>query len=766
MSESSTCVHCGDDCGKYPVLKNGLTFCCHGCETVYYLLNDNKLYSYYEIEKNPGIKIDQHEIEHKYAFLDHEEIKNKLIEFTDGETSKITFYIPAIHCSSCIWLLENLNRLDKNILQSMVNFPKKEVTITFYQNGIRLRGIAELLTSIHYIPQITLDQTDQKKSSKTNRQLITKIGIAGFAFGNIMLLSMPSYLPGKELIEEPFRNFFSWISLILSLPVLIYCSSDYLLSAYKNLKQKQIVIDLPIAIGILALFIQSSAEIIWQTGSGYLDSLSGLVFFLLIGKWYQNKTYEALSFERDYKSYFPVAVTKIINGKEETSQLKDLKAGDHILIRNQELIPADAVLRDGTAFIDYSFITGESRPGHYKPGQQLYAGGRQVGSTLLLEITAEVEQSRLTKLWNQENKTQKEKSNLILLIDKVSQYFTVVVISIAVITAIIWLFINPADAIQAATSVLIIACPCALALSVPFTFGNMMRYWGKSKFYLKKTDIIERLTKINTIVFDKTGTITKHGSEKVKFVGRTLNDEEKLIIFSLVKHSTHPLSNSISKFLWQNRSYPVDKFIEQPAEGLKGYVKEIFIKIGSDKFVNSNDSLTNSEHPSSKIFVNFNNEKMGYFQVENEYRENLNEVIKSLKESYELHVISGDNDSERENLQAYFKTAENIHFNVTPENKLNYIKKLKDEGKNVLMIGDGLNDAGALSESDTGISIADNVFLFSPACDAILDSSEFGHLADFLRMSQKTVGIVKISFLISFLYNSIGLFFATQALLS
>ncbi len=312
MAESVKCVHCGDDCGKYPVVWEGKNFCCHGCKTVYQMLNQNKLNQYYKMVDTPGVKVEHQDFGNKYAFLDNDEIKEKLLDFSEGEISKVTLYIPSIHCASCIWLLENLQTLDKGVKHSLVNFVKKEVSITFNHQEITLRHLVELLASIHYIPQINLNQLEGKEKPTADRELLIKIGIAGFAFGNIMLLSMPEYLSfGRELDEE-YRNFFGWVNIFLSLPVLFYSSNEYLLSAYKNLRHKIINIDLPISLGILALSLQSYYEILSGTGPGYLDSFTGFVFFLLIGKWYQNKTYQSLSFDRDYKSYFPVAAIRVV----------------------------------------------------------------------------------------------------------------------------------------------------------------------------------------------------------------------------------------------------------------------------------------------------------------------------------------------------------------------------------------------------------------------------------------------------------------------
>ena len=387
-NEHHTCIHCGDDCGPTPVIWNDKPFCCHGCQTVYQLLNDNQMVKYYELESAPGIKLKSEQIpsEDKYAYLELDEIKDRVLDFSDSGISKVRFFIPGIHCASCIWLLENLHTLHEGVIQSSVNFPKKEVSITFREDEISLRKLVELLSSIHYVPEISRQSLEKTQEKKTSRTLLIKIGIAGFSFMNAMLYHFPQYLPGSENLENDFRLVFGWLSFILSLPVLFYCANDYFLSAYKSLRKKIISIDLPIALGLITLFIQSSIELMTDQGIGYFDSLTGLVFFLLIGKWYQSITYEALTFERDYKSYFPVAVTRVTESGNETIPMDRLKAGDRILVRNQELIPADSTIEKGNASIDYSFVSGESIPVSKNEGDFVFAGGRQMGSAIELLV--------------------------------------------------------------------------------------------------------------------------------------------------------------------------------------------------------------------------------------------------------------------------------------------------------------------------------------------------------------------------------------------
>lgn len=758
------CVHCGEDCGKAPIMWDEQAFCCHGCKTVFQILNEKKLDKYYEIQPMAGIRVEHAEVGDKYDYLDNEEIIEGLLDFSDAGVSKVSLFIPTIHCASCIWLLENLHTLSPGIIQSFVNFPKKTLSVTFRNEEVSIRQIVELLASIHYVPEITLDQLNKEDTSNNDKSLLIKIGIAGFSLLNVMLYNFPEYLPGGDLLDELFVRVFGWMSFILALPVVFYSANDYYLSAIKGLKHKIVNIDLPITLGIFTLFVQSSYDIVMGNGIGYMDSLVGLVFFLLIGKWYQGRTYQALSFERDYKSYFPVAVTKVTGDVKESIQLKHLKENDRILIRNQELIPADAKLLKGDANIDYSFVTGESLPVSKKIDEFIFAGGRQVGSSIELEVIKNVEQSYLTQLWNQDSSSKGEYKDLNSTINKVSEYFTAIILLIAFSSGAYWMYFDPSLAIFAFTSVLIIACPCALALTVPFTFGSTMRAFGRKGFYIKNTEVIERLYRVNNIVFDKTGTLTLNRQMKTTFVGNNLSKEHEKIIKSVSSHSSHPLSIAISESIKTIEIYEINNFQEFPALGITANVNGKKVNIGSRKFVSGKDETDTN---STNVYVFIDDAILGYFKIENKYRKGLKEVISNFKKTNKLFLLSGDNESEKENLIPVFGNDSQLLFNQSPTDKKDFITKLKeDKTKTVLMIGDGLNDAGALMASDVGITVADDIFSFSPACEGIIESSKFSKLFEFISFTKKSMLIVKISFVISFAYNIVGLFFAVQGILS
>jgi len=329
--ENPKCYHCGDACDAEIIEYQEKTFCCEGCKTVYDLLNDNDLCTYYDLEQNPGMKMKK-SVGNKFAYLDNEEVSQSLLEFRDENLCKIRFFIPQIHCSSCIWLLENIHHMREGIVQAQVNFVKKEAYITYYQDQITLRELVELMASIGYEPAISLQSGTKEAKKKVNRALYYKLGIAGFAFGNIMLLSFPEYLDVEQFLDPNFKRLFGYLNLVLALPVFFYSASEYFISAFKGLRARYINIDVPVSIGILVLFARSTWEILADVGPGFMDSFSMFVFLLLVGKWYQNRTYQALSFDRDYKSYFPIAITRLVDGEEESVALASLAVNDIILI--------------------------------------------------------------------------------------------------------------------------------------------------------------------------------------------------------------------------------------------------------------------------------------------------------------------------------------------------------------------------------------------------------------------------------------------------
>lgn len=754
------CSHCGDSCKEEIVYHNELSFCCNGCKTVYELLHDNDLSYYYELERTPGVS--PREFENKFDFLENPTISEKLLDFNDDHTSVVSFVIPSIHCSSCIWVLENLNKLQPAVQASQVNFPEKTIRITYRSDRLELKQLVVLLSRIGYEPYISLEDSN-KKNRVIDRSLIYKLGVAGFAFGNVMFLSFPEYFEVNEFWLDRFKPMFRWLMFAFSLPVVFYSAQDYFISAFKGLRSKLLNIDVPIALGILVLFVRSTMEIMLDWGTGFFDSLTGLVFFLLVGKFFQQKTYNYLSFERDYRSYFPIAVTRLktISEKIEEEQVEvyEIRQGDRILIRNNELLPVDAILIKGNALIDYSFVTGESEPVARKSGDKLFAGGKQQAGVLEVEVLKPVEQSYLTQLWSNEVFGDDHRSVFQSLTDSISKRFTIAVLAIALVATLFWLVYDPYKAFNVFTAVLIVACPCAIALAAPFTLGNLLRIFGRMKFYIKEASVIEKIAAVDTVVFDKTGTLTSGAGQSMTYEGVALTRDETELLNSTLRASNHPLSRSLYEMLKVHDIRTLDAFEERIGKGMEASADNQLIRVGSYSFVAEGEPPLEVTDKTA-VHISSNNLYKGCYVFQNHYREGLSEVLATLSEDKDLVILSGDNDGEREHLTHLFPKKTEMYFDQKPEDKLNYIKRLQQKGKKVMMVGDGLNDAGALKQSDVGIAIAENVNVFSPACDAILDAERFGNLTDFFRLSKSGIRIIKWSFVLSLIYNLIGLGFA------
>lgn len=761
---ATLCYHCGEELpAEQSIVYDDKNFCCAGCKTVYQVLNQHDLCDYYHRTEKPGINQRVQVRKDKFTFLENEDIRQKLIQFSDGDQTQVIFYLPQMHCASCLWLLEHLYKMDEGITHSRVNFPKKEVSILFNEKKISLRKVAEILTSIGYEPHISLNDLGNKPRNLFNRDRIYKLGVAGFCFGNIMMMSFPEYF-GLDGVEDAYNltPIFRYLNLLLSLPVLFYSASEFFISGWAGLKNRFLNIDAPIALAILITFSRSVYEILSGTGAGYLDSMSGIVFFMLIGRILQDRTQQSLSFDRDYTAYFPIAVNKIIEGKEVPVPLPELRNGDSIIIHSQEIIPADGILVRGQAAIDYSFVTGESIPVEKQISEIIYAGGRQMGGNIELLLVKDVSQSYLTNLWNKESMRSDDNGNNDSWVHPVSRYFTLVLFTLTAIAGVYWWINDPSKMWPAITTALIVACPCTLLLSNSFTNGHIIRAFDRAGMYVRNAAVVERLVKITTVVFDKTGTLTDGRRYDISYKGDSMDEHLRQLLASVAAQTQHPLSKAVLQYL-AVKPFPIAHVKEHPGRGVEAWVDDQYIKLGSPMFVWGQDHFDSN---ASVVAWKLDDGRQGLFLLKNHYRQGVEKMLRKLLHNKKAAVLSGDNDAEKNNILRLLGKPADIKFNQTPADKLAYIETLKHNGEYVLMVGDGLNDAGALKVANVGIAVTDDVNNFSPGCDAILDADKLDRLHAFVAMAHRGRKVVIGSFIISLLYNVIGLSIAYQGLMS
>ena len=425
ITQGIQCAHCGEQCDRDHIVRNDLYFCCEGCKTVYDLLSEHNLCGYYSMDVPEVISLKHlaHKSMERFAFLDDSAIVDSLLEYQLDGKAQVTLKLPSVHCASCVWLLEKLPFINPGIIRSRLQLAGKSITIYYDKEKTSLRSIIELLTMLGYEPELSMATVQKEGQVNSNRTMYIRLAIAGFAFGNTMLFSLPGYFDeGMNLMASHFSLLFSGLNLFFSLPVILYSALPFFKNAFAGVRSKTMNLDIPIAMGIIALYGRSLYEIFSNSGPGFMDSFTGLVFFLLIGRLFQKKSFDALEFDRDHSSFIPLQCTVLEGEKEISKPVSSINIGDALIIHNQEIIPADSKLLSAIGHIDYSFITGESTPVELIKGGMIYAGARVLGPTLKVEVKREVSRSALLRMWNAEP-VSKSESKLLHVSSVFAKYF-------------------------------------------------------------------------------------------------------------------------------------------------------------------------------------------------------------------------------------------------------------------------------------------------------------------------------------------------------
>lgn len=748
------CRHCGEPCEARPIVEEENAFCCRGCQSVYALLQREGLDHFYACEIPPGVS--QRDVEHRaadrFAALDDPRARAAFVEFDDGRVARARLPVPALHCASCVWLLERLWRIDPGVLSCEVDLLRQTVRVTYRPHLVTLRALAERLAALGYEPVIAVEQP-APGASAPRRRLYRQIGVAGFAFGNIMIFSIPRYANGGTL-DGGFQRLFDTLNLLFAVPVLLFSAADWFVAAWRSLRTRHVTLEVPVALGLAVIFIRSLVDIVSGAGEGFLDSFAGLVLFLLIGRLFQQKTFEQMAFDRTYRSFFPLSVRVERDGGCDVVPLEHVAPGDHIVVRPRELVPADAVLLDGRGLVDYAFVTGEQTPVGVATADTVQAGGRVVGGTLRLRVSRPVSHSQLAGLWANPLLRAPAKPWIADVADRFGLWFTLAAVTLAVAGAL-WWWPDAAMSARVATAVLIIACPCALTLAAPVTLGTALGQLGQRGLHVRHTSVVFDLSRIDTIAFDKTGTLTTSVAPVVVEHGG-LSDRCWRLVRAAAAESVHPVSRALAAS-GEARGTATD-VVEAPGLGLSATVNGCRVRIGSAGFVGAPfGAAADLTHVSVDGVC-------GWVRTKVPPRAGIDATLRSLAQAYDVRLISGDHDAEAGRWQPVFGAG--MAFRQSPAAKLASIRDLQQSGARVLMVGDGLNDAGALAGADVGIAVSDATACVVPACDAIVDGRHVRDLPAYLRYARRARHVIVFCFAVSILYNVVGLTLALAGALT
>lgn len=748
----TSCAHCGEQCGT-AVQADGKLFCCDGCKAVYELLLANNMCTYYDLDAAAGVRVDGKETLAEFDLLDDDRYRAMVVDFEQGPIIHARFTIPTMHCASCVWLLEQLHRLQAGIIASSVDILRKTVRIEFRSTEVSLKQIATLLTRLGYRPLIREEGTTSDVSL-ARRTLVSRLGVAGFAMGNTMLFGAARYLAGDTPLPDGLSAVFATVTIVLSIPVLLYSASPWWRSAWGALRHRTVNLDVPVAIGIAVLFGRSIADVVLGAGDGFLDAFTGLVFFLLVGRLFQQQAFDSVSFDRTWKSFFPLTVRRERKGALETVPVDHVTIGDTLLVRNGEVVPCDCLVDEETAYIDYSFVTGEALPSEATKGGRVHAGGKVLGRTARLTALRDVSHSYLASLWER-NSVRAPRTTLLDASNRFGKIFTIAAVGLAVLGAIVRLP-DMALALTVLTSVLIIACPCALTLAAPVALGTAMARLGRKGIYLKNIGVLLELAGTSTVLFDKTGTLTTVKASQHSL--QNFSDEERASIAAIAAQSTHPSSRALRATLWQGPLPEVTSLKEIVGVGVEGIADGRTIRIGSAEW------LGRAGQPKGTM-VKVDDLDAVPIDVSTVVRAESSRTVRETRESAEVRLLSGDTEQSAAVMSELFQASE-MAFQCSPNDKVDAVLEARRGGRAVCMVGDGLNDAAAMQTADVAIAVSDETSTLVPACDVIIRGADIAAVPSLFKLGRFMKSLIWLNLWVSMVYNALGLTVALMGIMS
>jgi len=597
---------------------------------------------------------------------------------------------------------------------------------------------------------------------KENHQQLMKLGVAGACAGSIMLYSFSLYAGLKGQMAVVFQ----YITLAFFLPVFFYCAQPFYMNLWRSLRARRPSIDLPIVLAVVIGFVLSLFNLIRGRQDFYFDSLSMLILLLLASRYLLNRTQQKFLSSSYLLSFFESQICRRWNDVHhayEKVSAHHLNAGDKILVKEGERVPADGEVINDWVNINPSVLTGESLPQKLFKGAKIYAGTQVVseGAEILIEHTAG--SSRIGKILKKVEEQIYNKTPLISLTDKAAQYFTLFILAMGIVFFLVYSFIDVAGAVQRSLALIILACPCALAFATPLAQSLSLKKASKKGYLVKNAESFEKLNKVSDAFFDKTGTLTQGRFEFLRWKSPQGNESDNFIpdnetlnaIYSIEVHSQHPIARTLVKQLEKvcDKKLPVHSLKEISGWGISGTVENNHYKLVSAFPVNDNGN-EDSEIISSTVAIYRNEILVAYACLGDKLRDDAKKTITELKKlGIQSHILSGDKDAPVQNVAKKLDLGnERIHSGLFPEEKSKIVNKVP----NSLMVGDGVNDSLAMSSCSIGIAVQGSVEASLVAADIYSTKEGVFPVLDLTLLSRNTLSIIKRNLIISFIYNFTG----------
>lgn len=770
-NEEQDCFHCG-----LPVPKNSAYFveinnkaqsmCCPGCEAVAKAIVDGGLTSFYEhrTEISPTARAALPDVLDQLTLYDKPELQKTFVSVDDKNIKQASLILEGIVCAACVWLNERHISALKGVVEFRVNYSTHRARVRWDDSQIKLSDILQAISAIGYLAH-PFDSGRQEAVYKKERSAALKrLAVAGLGAVQVMMLAVALYAGDYSGMDAGLENFMRWVSMFIATPVVFYSAKSFFSSAWRDLKAHQLGMDVPVSLAIGLAYAASSWATVYQSGQVYFDSVTMFTFFLLAGRFLEmGARQKAGQAAEELVKLLPAMATRVTSQGDETVTVSELSCGDKVRVKPGDSIPADGVIIEGRSSINESLLTGESHPLGKTINEKVIGGTVNIESPLLIEVQKVGEDTVLASIQRLLDRAQVEKPSIAKMADRVAAYFVAFLLVLVSAVAAWWWQHDPDQAFWIAISLLVVTCPCALSLATPAAMTAATGSLTRLGVLTTRGHALETLANVTHIVFDKTGTLTKGqlALESTCLVSDLSEQQSLNIAAALELGSEHP----VAKVFFQNasikNSFTAKEIQAIPGQGVSGLIGDVRYRLGcaayvADVFDADKINLNKTQH-ATEIFLANDKELLAVFFLSDQLRAQALESVQALKKlGKKVWLVSGDNEAAVVHVAGQLDIL-NTRHSMKPEDKLEVIHELQQQGAVVAMIGDGVNDAPVLAAAQVSIAMGGGTQLAQASADMVLLSEHLPHLVDAVKMAKRSINIVRQNLGWALAYNLLAL---------
>lgn len=784
-SEEGSCFHCGlplPSDQEFSADVGGQTqhFCCFGCQSVCEAIYAAGMEGFYQRTPEGTLLEPPPPPPRDVGLYDLEEVQAEFVH-QKGREREIHLLVEGIHCAACVWLIEHTLHKLPGVLSARVNLSAKRLLLRWDNSRIKLSDIISQLARVGYTATPFDPEAAEGILKKQTRDLLFRITFAGFAMMNLLWVSIALY-SGAEKGE--FRSLFHWVGFTLATPTLFYSGWPFLKGAWTSLRARHLGMDLPIALGAVVTWAYST----WVTfvdlpdHQVYFDTVVNFIFVILIGRHLEGVSKRhAVAATQRLLDLQPRVALVFEDGEEKSVPIRRVQLGDTVIVKPGAKIPVDGIVIQGESQVDEAMLSGESEPAAKRPGDKVSAGTVNTQGALSIEVTGTLNNTALGKIIRLVEEAQASKAPIQCMADRIVPWFVLATLSLATLTFFIWLHKDFELALMAATSVLIITCPCAFGLATPMAIAVASGQGARHGILVKNGAVLETLSHVTHFVFDKTGTLTTGKMQVLHIIKHDVAEENLLKLAAAAERmSEHSIGQAVVAAAEEKnldyQSLTIDSFSSKSGQGIEACVNNQAVVIGNPGWLNDNGIQLDEpllqkareleQQAVSCIHIAIDGRHKGLLGIADKLRLEAKSLIESLrKQGIQLTLLSGDRQRVAEAIARQLGDMEVI-AEVLPEDKDQAIARLQQQGKLVAMVGDGINDAPALIRADVGIAIGSGTDVSVESADIVLMGDELEKINLAVALSRRTLHTIRQNILISFTYNIIMVPLAMSAMIT